>query len=311
MRESTTRNKKAHSASHLNEARQYWWNEDYLALLSERLDLDQCQTLADIGCGQGMMAFKFAPFLSPGAAVYGLDSEKTYIKSARRRAKFHNPAPSIHFFFEEGNAYELPYDDDHMDVSICQTLLIHLEEPQRAIAEMQRITKPGGWIVAFEPNNLVQHLMFDRYQETDYEVEEVLRMMEIRLRVEQGKKALGEGFNSLGDVLPDLYRDAGLEDIQVWISDKAMPIIPPYDTKEKRTRVGQLITWLQTGEGGLGYEENLRYYLAGGGKKGDFDEYWQRVGTYKLFLLDKLKNQEYISAGGSVMYVVAGRVPEA
>ncbi len=300
--------KSSHSESHLNDAREYWWNEDYLALLADRLDIIDCESLADIGCGKGMMAFKFAPYLPPGAAVFGIDQDPKYIRAARRSAQKQGALSSLSFEFSIGSAYDLPYDDQQMDITLCQTLLIHLEHPLEAIREMQRITKPGGWILALEPNNLVQHLMFDRYQETNYHVQDLLDMMEIRLRIEKGKKALREGFSSLGDVLPDLFYKAGLSDIHVWLSDKALQIIPPYDTREKRLRVGQLISWLESGQGGLGYEENLRYYLAGDGKKTAFEAYWHKVVAYKLLLLDKLKNQEYISAGGGVMYIVAARV---
>lgn len=299
-----------HSESHLNQAREYWWNDDFLELLANRLDLDQCETLADIGCGRGMMAFKFAPYLAENAKVYGLDMEPKYIKGATKAARKQSKFSSAAFEFVAGSAYELPYEDASMDVTICQTLLIHLEDPLRAIQEMKRITRPGGWIVGFEPNNMVQHLLFDRYKDTDYEVEDILRVLEIRLRIEKGKKLEGKGFNSLGDVLPDLFLQAGLEETQVWLSDKALQIIPPYDTREKRFRVGQMITWLEDGTGGLGYDENVRYYLAGGGKKRDFDEYWKSVLAYKNTLLRNLKAQTHITAGGGVMYIVAARTPE-
>ena len=172
---------------------------------------------------------------------------------------------------------------------------------------MRRITRPGGWVVAFEPNNLAPQLMFDRYVETDYDIPDILEMVEIRLRCERGKKRLGEGFSSLGDVVPDLFVQAGLSDIQVWMSDKALPLIPPYDTREERVRAAQLIEWLENDTGGMGYEENLRYYRAGGGKKADFDAYWRRASLYKTLMLERLKHQEFISSGGNVMYVVAGR----
>mgnify|MGYP006267324815 CR=1 FL=1 len=300
---------KAHSEDHLVDARDYWWNEDYLGLMAERMDLFQCQRMADIGCGKGMMALKLAGFLPPGAEVFGLDRERKYIKAAKQKVRHRNPAPDVRFHFEEGDAQQLPYPDNGLDLALCQTLLIHVEDPAAVIGEMMRVTRPGGWVVAMEPNNLAPNLMFDRYIETDYDVEEVLQVVEVRLRIEKGKKRLGEGFNSLGDVLPDLYSRAGLQDIQVWLSDKAMPIIPPYDNREMRVRVAQMITWIESGEAGFGYEDNLRYYLAGGGKKADFEQYWQRVSLYKLSMLKKLKQEEFISAGGSVMYVVSGRVP--
>ncbi len=306
----TKNNQSQHSQSHLNQAREYWWNEDFLELLAERLDLGACEAMADIGCGQGMMAFRLAPYLAKEATVFGIDQEEKHIRKAKKAVKKHNES-ACRFEFARGSAYQLPYDDYSMDLTLCQTLLIHLKDPLAAIREMARITQPGGWILALEPNNLVQHLLFDRYQDTDYEVEDILQVMEIRLRIEKGKKQEGMGFNSLGDVVPDLFIQAGLQDTRVWLSDKALQIIPPYDTREKRFRVAQLISWLEEGSGGLGYEENLKYYLAGKGKKADFETYWQRVMVYKSTLLRKLKNQEYISAGGGVMYIVAARVPES
>ena len=65
-------------------------------------------------------------------------------------------------------------------------------------------------MLALEPNNLVPNLMFDRYGETDYNVEGMLDVLEVKLRIEKGKKRLGEGFNSLGDVVPDLFVKAGV-----------------------------------------------------------------------------------------------------
>jgi len=305
-----TKRKKAHSEDYLVDSRDYWWNEDYLALLADRLDLDQCENLADIGCGKGMMAFRLCYYLPEFAQIWGIDKEAQYIKAANRYAtKKMHPTP-VDFHFVTGDAYELPLDDKSMDVSLCQTLLMHLEDPLKAIEEMKRITRPGGRIIAFEPNNLVGSLMFDKFAETDYQIEDVLELVEIRLRCEKGKKALGEGFSSVGDVLPDLFLQSGLKEVKVWMSDKAMSIIPPYDTREMRFRVAQLITWIEDGEAVFNYDDTLRYYLAGEGNRADFDRYWQRLVLYRINLLERLKKGEFVSAGGSVMYIVSGILEE-
>ena len=300
-------NSPAHSADHFGEARAYWWNDDFLSLIAERLELSTCQKVADIGCGTGEMTFRIAPYLDSGASVVGLDQEEQHLKKARQKARHRKKAKNVDFEFVVGDASTLPFDDGQFDLTLCQTLLIHTEDPLRVINEMKRITAPGGYVVALEPNNLVPHLMFDRYVETDYKVEDMLEMIEVRLRCEQGKKRLGQGFSSLGDVLPDLFSQAGLTDIQVWQSDKALALIPPYDTREKRVRAAQLVDWLENDQGGLGYEENLRYYRAGGGKKEAFDTYWHRVSLYKTSMLQLLKEQRYISAGGQLMSVVKGK----
>jgi len=300
---------KKHSEEHLGPAREYWWNDDYLELLANRLYIPYTQTLVDIGCGKGMMGFKFSKYLPDGATVYGVDYEPGYIEEAQQRAQSVYQYNKINYKFKVGNATDIPLPDNFADLTLCQTLLIHVKNPQRVIDEMIRVTKPGGWVLALEPNNLVPNLMFDRYGETDFDVESTLDVLEIKLRIEKGKKNLGEGFNSLGDVIPDLYFKAGLLDTKVWISDKALAIIPPYDTQEKMLRVEQMLQWVETEAMGYDYQDNLNYYLAGGGTKDKFDAYWQKLLYNKIMLKQKLQNEEYLSAGGSLVYIVAGRKP--
>lgn len=300
---------KQHSEEHLGPAREYWWNEDYLELLAHRLHLPYCQTLVDIGCGKGMMGFKFSKYMPDGSTVFGVDYEPGYIAEAQQRAHSQYGHNKINYNFSVGNATDIPLPDNIADITLCQTLLIHVKNPQRVIQEMIRVTKPGAWVLALEPNNLVPNLMFDRYGETDFNVEGMLDVLEIKLRIEKGKKNLGEGFNSLGDVVPDLFRKAGLRDIKVWISDKALSIIPPYDTQEKMLRVEQMLEWVETEAMGYDYQDNLNYYMAGGGRKDKFDTYWEKLLYNKITLKQKLLNEEYISAGGSLVYIVAAQKP--
>ena len=300
---------KRHSEEHLGPAREYWWNEDYLELLAERLYIPYTQTLVDIGCGKGMMGFRFSKYMPAGSKGYGVDYEPGYIAEARQRAQSEFGHTDIDYEFKVGYADDIPLPDNIADVTLCQTLLIHVKNPQRVIAEMMRVTKPGGWVVALEPNNLVPNLMFDRYGETDYNVEAMLEVLEVKLRIEKGKKNLGEGFNSLGDVVPDLFLKAGLTDVKVWISDKALAIIPPYDTQEKIMRVEQMLNWIETEAMGYDYQDNLNYFMAGGGDKEKFDAYWQKLLYNKIMLKEKLQKEEYVSAGGSLVYIVAAQKP--
>lgn len=297
-----------HSESHLTESREYWWNDDYIALLAQRLNLNECQHLADIGCGQGLMAFLFAPHLADDASVIGIDYEKKYIKQATQKARKVSRDTGVSFNFEVGDANRLSLAENSQDVVMCQTLLMHMKSPEAVISEMARCTKEGGLVVAIEPNNLVSNLMFDTYAQTDYEVEDMLEFLEIRLRCEKGKKALGEGFSSIGDVLPDLFEKAGLKNTQVFISDKSLNLFPPYDTREKRMRAAQMIDWIENQTGGFGYDEVWRQYRAGGGGKKSFDAYWLRATRYQQQLLRDLKNQECFLSGGNLMYVVVGEV---
>jgi ubiquinone/menaquinone biosynthesis C-methylase UbiE len=302
--------RKKHSSEYLGKARDYWWNDDYLDLLAKRLRLKDCRSLLDAGCGKGYLAFRLAKYLKAGADIYGFDAEAAWVREANDRAVSESLAQNKRFEFKRGDAYRIPFQDDSMDVTACQTLLIHLAEPQKAVAEMARVTRPGGRVVAFEPDNAVNALMLDSLNGAGMSVEKKLKKLEACLRMEAGKAALGEGYNSLGDLVPELFHKAGLKDIRVWICDRAGALIPPYDTDEKKAIQEELLGWIRSNHADYNYEESLRYYLAGGGKKAAFDRYWLGHETEKQKLADALTSETYISPGGQMLFIVAGTKPE-
>jgi SAM-dependent methyltransferase len=56
-----------------------------------------------------------------------------------------------------GDAYRVPYPDEHFEGVFCCWLLEHLSEPDRAISEIYRILKPGGYacVIVPSPNDMV------------------------------------------------------------------------------------------------------------------------------------------------------------
>ena len=58
----------------------------------------------------------------------------------------------IHRFrYRVADAKTLPFPDASFDLVTCQTLLIHLADPSAVIAEMARVARPGGLVLAAEP----------------------------------------------------------------------------------------------------------------------------------------------------------------
>jgi ubiquinone/menaquinone biosynthesis C-methylase UbiE len=301
-----TRKYKEHSSEYLGEARDYWWNDDYLDLLASRLKLKDCQSLLDVGCGKGYMAFKLSKYLGKQACVYGLDAEAKWIREATQKTNILNQNPDIRFKFVQGDACHLPFSDNCIDITVCQTLLIHLKEPEKAIAEMVRVTKPRRLVVALEPNNFANSVVINNISELSMGIEQTLKKIEANLRMERGKMALGEGYNSLGDLVPEFFYRAGLKNIQVWLCDKPGALIPPYDTIEKKARRDEWLGWMNSKQAIYDYDECLRYYLAGGGNKPDFDAFWKTQEAEKIRMADALQKGEYVSAGGQMFYIVAG-----
>lgn len=131
------------------------------------------------------------------------------------------------------DAHTLPFPDASFDLVTCQTVLIHVADPAAVIAEMARVTRPGGLVLAAEPNNVSTSLVLNSITFDD-PVEDILTGVRLQLICERGKAALGEGNNSVGDLVPGLFAAAGLTDIAVYLNDKTNAFLPPYDTPEQR-----------------------------------------------------------------------------
>lgn len=94
----------------------------------------------DVGCGPGSITLGLAAVVSP-AEVIGLDVEAGVIARAREEAVTRGAG---NMRFEVGSAYDLPYADGTFRAVFAHTLLEHLREPGRAIAEFRRVLLPGG-----------------------------------------------------------------------------------------------------------------------------------------------------------------------
>lgn len=303
------KNGKVHSEEWINDARQYWWNEDYIDLIIKRLNLENTYSLADIGCGKGYMTFKLLPHLDNLAKCYGRDIEETHINSAKNIASTCN---EIDFDFKVASAYDIDIPDNEVDLTVCQTLLLHLDNPKKAISEMIRITKPGGTVMAIETNNSINSLVTNSFvgnnaiEQLD-NVEKTLDNLKYDLLIQKGIVALNEGFISLGDYVPKLFFEAGLKEINVSIVDKACALIPPYDTKEKKARAKELLDWINNSEADYDKSQMLKYYLAGGGDEQEFNNIWETKQKDSLRIKQAILDETYIMPGGALMYIVTGK----
>ena len=95
----------------------------------------------DVGCGA---ARSYAPELAARAGSYvGVDVSATAVEIARSGGL---DARVI------GDAGELPFPDESFDHVVCVEVFEHLFAPQRAAAEIRRVLRPGGRLVASAPN---------------------------------------------------------------------------------------------------------------------------------------------------------------
>jgi ubiquinone/menaquinone biosynthesis C-methylase UbiE len=256
--------KKPHSAEYFGEERDYWWNQDFLELMGSRLCLKEAKSILDVGCGIGHWGQVLTPYFAKDAQLVGIDREQEWIEKASERAS--RLGLGERYRYQLGDATKIPFEADTFDLVTCQTLLIHLKDPVVGLKEMLRVLKPGGRVLFAEPNNFARLTVASNLSK-ELPVDQVVERLKFDLIVQRGKEALGLGFNSIGDFVPGYLNELGLRDIAVYLSDKAVPLFPPYVSKEQQASVNLLKDWVARGFVGWDRDELFSYFTAGGGRR--------------------------------------------
>jgi SAM-dependent methyltransferase len=294
----------AHSAEYFGDTRDYWWNPDYIKLTGRRLAFDQVRNVLDVGCGIGHWAQTLASALPSETTVIGVDRDPFWIDKATERATAREI--SHRFQYRVSDAQALPFPDDSFDLVTCQTLLIHVADPGAVLAEMARVTRPGGLVLAAEPNNLATSLVLNSITFGD-PVEEILAGVRLQLMCERGKAALGEGNNSVGDVAPGLFTAAGLVDVAVYLNDKTNALLPPYSSPEQRAMLEEHRDFDARDFWIWSRADTLRYFLAGGGIEAEFEGLWESATRGAERFETAIAERTYAQSGASLNYLIAGR----
>ncbi|PCG85570.1 SAM-dependent methyltransferase [Streptomyces sp. WZ.A104] len=87
----------------------------------------------DVGCGSGTVSLAA---VARGAAVHAVDAEPGMVDASRRAV------PGIAACI--ARLPELPYEDDAFDAVVGNFVLNHVGRPREALAELRRVTRPGG-----------------------------------------------------------------------------------------------------------------------------------------------------------------------
>jgi demethylmenaquinone methyltransferase/2-methoxy-6-polyprenyl-1,4-benzoquinol methylase len=132
---------------------------------ADRAELGPGDSVLDICCGTGDLAFESASRVSPGGHVVGCDFSEQMLDLAREKAA-ERGAPVR---FEWADALQLPYDADRFDAVTVGFGVRNFADRDRGLREMARVLKPGGRLVVLEfteprrpPFSTFYSLWFDR-----------------------------------------------------------------------------------------------------------------------------------------------------
>ncbi len=108
------------------------------------LGIKKKEKVLDVGCGQGIFLARVVK--TYGAKGIGIDISKRSIGTA-------NHWPSSQLSFQVADATHLPFPDKSFDHVLSFDLLEHVENQKKALAEMVRVLKPGGSLLAYTINS--------------------------------------------------------------------------------------------------------------------------------------------------------------
>jgi SAM-dependent methyltransferase len=100
-------------------------------------DFAGCRKVLDLGCGVG----RFGEFKHAGVEVFGVDNDVGAVKEAKRHEKA-----------AVGDITKpLPFPDNSFDGILAKDILEHVQEPWKLAAEMKRVLKKDGVVIATVP----------------------------------------------------------------------------------------------------------------------------------------------------------------
>lgn len=148
----------------------------------------------DLGCGTDTLALLLCE-LHPGVQVTGIDGDPSILEIANRKAK----QAGVEVRFERGLAQDLPFSNGSFDRVVSSLFFHHLPPPSKidAAREIARVLKPGGELHVVDWGRATGPLMRAAF-------------LGIQLL---------DGFANTRDHvrgrLPDVFRQAGLQDVSV------------------------------------------------------------------------------------------------
>lgn len=203
------------------------------------LGVQEGSRILDVGCGAGDDVRELGALVGPTGRVVGVDSSETMLATARARVE----GTTLPVEFHTGDVYQLAWADAGFDGVRADRLLHHLDEPPRAVAEMVRVTRSGGRVVAFEPDFDVVVLDSPDWMMARRAVDEIAR------RYPQP---------ACGRQLSRWFKQAGLVDVI------ALPKSFVFDAATFETLFGLERAAQTLGEAGIRWLEAVKQAAAGG-----------------------------------------------
>ncbi len=171
---------------------------------------DKCSVL-DVGCNSGelMVILK-----QKGCRVVGVDISDKALAIAKKKG----------LRVKKASAEELPFKDKRFDVVVLREVLVHIHEPLKALKEIRRVLKPGGFMIGTVPHANLERIVWDdkrlhhRYYDEERLTSDLKQDFEdIHIKVLNGAQfAISFSESMIGDKPAEMLFKCGSEGTPNW-----------------------------------------------------------------------------------------------
>jgi len=111
------------------------------------LGLKGGEIVVDVGAGAGVVTADLARLVAPGGRVFAVDRSAPLLERARDFVREAGVGHQVDI--RVADARSMPFGAA-FDAAVCQWLLLHVDDPAAVLAEMKRVTRRGGQVLALE-----------------------------------------------------------------------------------------------------------------------------------------------------------------
>jgi SAM-dependent methyltransferase len=210
----------------LKHVRDRWWDDAFTIFLAENLKPRAGNRILDVGCGAGTAELRLSRLRVSQLRLVGVDLLVDRVAQAAKAADGHN----LNASFAAADACRLPFPDATFDSTFCVAVLQHIRQVGDALREFARVTRPGGRILAVEPDNSRRYW----YSADPAGVE----AFAIGARFFDAlAQARGDGSDpAVGPRLPALFAEVGIEPLAVQLFPVSVSRLGPPEPAVWETR---------------------------------------------------------------------------
>lgn len=218
------------------------WTKSTRNYIYRQINLLKAQVILEVGSGTGAL-LKELVSVSRATDIIGIDINPIAVEFCEKN----NHTTLVH-----GDGNYLPFQENSCDITICNYLLLWLENPIQVMKELFRVTKPGGWVVCLaEPDykgridhpygDLWKKLYYSSLSAHDPDVGRKLAQIfsKVNLKAQIGLQSIPQ----VSDTVKKLYNNE-IKMLEKFVPEKSRPLLEEVRLLIEKTDPSEMMSFM-------------------------------------------------------------------